>query len=79
MAEETQTNQSHEQTIPHHHVLFEWKLHPYQPRNVNTLLKAEQAAAGFNTKLAVGLTQRVGTMKTPLPLIVTKFRVNMLY
>jgi len=66
MAEETQTNQSPEQTIPHHHhrVLFEWKFHPYQPRNVNALLQAEQAAAGFNTRLAVGLTQRVGTMWT---------------
>jgi hypothetical protein len=64
MPEETYTDQSPEQTMLHHHALFEWKLHPYQPRNVNTLLKAEQAAAGFNTRLAVALTEKVGTMWT---------------
>ena len=34
----------------------------HTPRNINLLHAAEQAAAGFNTRLAVGLTQRVGTM-----------------
>lgn len=28
-------------------------LHPHQPRNVNLLHKAEHAASGFNTRLAV--------------------------
>jgi hypothetical protein len=31
-------------------------------QNVNALHKAEQAAAGFNTRIAVGLTKLVGTM-----------------
>jgi hypothetical protein len=31
-------------------------------RNVNTLHRAEQAAAGFNTKLALLITRGVGTM-----------------
>lgn len=52
--------------MPHHHrrVLFEWTIRPHVPQNVNAIHKAEQAAAGFNTRLAVGLTQRVGTMWT---------------
>jgi hypothetical protein len=37
-------------------------LAPHAPRNVNALHKAEQAAAGFNTRLAVWLTKNVGTM-----------------
>jgi uncharacterized membrane protein len=38
--------------------------HPHQPRNVNKMHKEEQAAAGINAKIAVGLTKRVGTMWT---------------
>lgn len=66
IAEETKTTPASEQTIPKHqrHLLFERTLHPYVPRNVNVLHKAELAAAGFNTRLAVALTQRVGTMWT---------------
>jgi uncharacterized membrane protein len=38
--------------------------HPHQPRNVNKLHKEEQASAGINARIAVGLTKRVGTMWT---------------
>jgi uncharacterized membrane protein len=44
--------------------VFEQKQHPHQPRNVNHVHAAEQAAAGFNTVLAVLLTRSVGTMFT---------------
>ena len=66
MAEETRTTQASEQTIPQHQrrPLFERTSHLYAPRNVNALHKAELAAAGFNTRFAVALTQRVGTMWT---------------
>jgi len=66
MAEKTETTSASEQPIPQHQrrLLFERTLHPYVPRNVNVLHKAELAAAGFNTKFAVALTQRVGTMWT---------------
>jgi len=66
VAEATKTTPAPVQIIPHHQrrVLFERTLHPHVPRNVNALHKAEQAAAGFNTRFAVGLTQRVGTMWT---------------
>lgn len=49
-----------------HHtwVLFRHEPHQYQPRNVNKLYAAEQAAAGFNTRLAVALTKYTGTMWT---------------
>ncbi len=36
----------------------------YTPRNVNRVHAAEIAAAGFNTQLAVWLTEHVGTMWT---------------
>ncbi len=54
------------QTHPHHHTsaLFDHEHHPHQPRNVNVLHEAEQKAAGTNTRIAVGLTKRVGTMWT---------------
>ncbi len=54
------------QTHPQHHtrVLFRHEAHQHQPRNVNLLLEAEQATAGFNTRLAVALTQGTGTMWT---------------
>ncbi len=38
--------------------------HPHQPRNVNKLHKEELVAAGVNSRIAVGLTKRVGTMWT---------------
>jgi uncharacterized membrane protein len=58
---------SQAQTHPHHYrtsVLFHHEPHQHQPRNVNRLAAAEQAAAGFNTRLAVALTQYTGTMWT---------------
>jgi len=45
-------------------VLFRHEPHLHQPRNVNALHAAEQATAGFNTRLAVVLTQYTGTMWT---------------
>ncbi len=44
--------------------LFSHQKHPHQPKNVNALVRAEQAAAGFNVKLAVLLTDGTGTMWT---------------
>src|SRR5579864_6549961 len=54
------------QAQPHHrtHVLFRHEPHQHQPRNVNALHAAELAAEGFNTRLAVVLTQYTGTMWT---------------
>ncbi len=65
-AEQTKTTPALAPAMPHHHrrFLFEWTVHPHVPRNVNAILKAEQAAAGFNTRLAVVLTQHTGTMWT---------------
>lgn len=40
----------------------EHRPHPHQPRNVNTLVRAERAAAGFNQKIAIALTNAVGSM-----------------
>lgn len=58
--EATSPTQAH----PHHYpkVLFHHEPHQHQPRNINALQKAEQAAAGFNQKLAITLTKAVGTM-----------------
>lgn len=66
MTEKTETTPASEKTIPQHQrrPLFERSLYPYVPRNVNVVHKAELVAAGFNTRLAVALTQRVGTMWT---------------
>jgi len=49
---------------PHHNTsaLFHHEHHPYQPRNVNLLHKAEQKSAGVNTRIAATLTKSVGTM-----------------
>ena len=57
---------SQTQTQPQHHtrVLFRHEPHQHQPRNVNRIHEAEQAASGFNTRLAVALTQGTGTMWT---------------
>src|SRR5260370_18296464 len=51
---------------PHYYtrVLFHHQPHEYQPRNVNRLMEAEKAAAGFNTRVAVALTKGVGTLWT---------------
>ena len=50
----------------HHHTraLFRHEPHQHQPRNVNLLMEAEQATAGFNARLAVALTKYTGTMWT---------------
>ncbi|MGH2497742.1 MAG: hypothetical protein ACRDIV_23820 [Ktedonobacteraceae bacterium] len=49
----------------HHRVaLFQHSPHPHQPRNVNEVQKEEQATAGLNTRIAIGLTNGVGTMWT---------------
>lgn len=51
---------------PHHHtsILFHHEPHPHQPRNVNLLHAAERATEGINTKIAIQLTNSVGTMWT---------------
>lgn len=52
---------------PQHHrtgVLFHHESHQHEPRNVNLLHTAEQAAEGINTKIAIKLTNSVGTMWT---------------
>jgi hypothetical protein len=63
---QTQPQTQQTQARPHHltRALFHHEPRQYQPRNANVLLKAEQAAAGINTRLAVGLTKGVGTMWT---------------
>ena len=43
---------------------------PHQPRNVNRLQEAEQAASGLNTRVAVALTKGVGTMWTAYAFVV---------
>ena len=56
------------QTQAHHHhttsALFHHEPHQHQPRNANALHNAERAAEGFNTKIAIALTNKVGTMWT---------------
>jgi uncharacterized membrane protein len=54
-------------------VLFHHEPHQHQPRNVNRLHEAEQAASGFNTRVAVGLTKVVGTMWTAYTFVVLAF------
>ncbi len=54
-----------QQPLHHRRTLFQHTPATQKPpRNVNLVHEAEQAAAGFNTRLAVGLTQKVGTMWT---------------
>lgn len=54
-----------QQPVHHRRILFQHTPATQKPpRNVNLVHEAEQAAAGFNTRLAVGLTQKVGTMWT---------------
>ena len=54
----------------HLHVLFQHTPHPHQPRNPNEVHRLEQAAEGINTKIAVTLTKRVGTMWTAYTFVV---------
>src|ERR1700693_2124911 len=60
------TSQTQTQTQTQHHtrVLCRNEPHQHQPRNVNLLHETEQAASGFNSRLAVPLTKGVGTMWT---------------
>ncbi len=60
---------------PHRHTmaLFHHEPHQHQPRNVNRLHAAEQAAEGFNTRVAVLLTKSVGTMWTAYSFAVLAF------
>lgn len=44
--------------------LYEHSRHSHQPQNVNQQHQAEQEAGGFNTRLAVLLVRRVGSMPT---------------
>lgn len=60
--EATSQTQAHPQR--HTRVLFRHEPHQHQPRNVNKLHDSEQAAAGLNTRIAIALTNSVGTMWT---------------
>jgi uncharacterized membrane protein len=64
--------QTQGQTQTHHYMgaLFHHEAHKYQPRNVNMLHQAEQAAEGVNTRLAIGLTKTVGSMWTAYTFVV---------
>jgi hypothetical protein len=42
--------------------LFKHTHHPYVPHNASTLHKLEQQSAGFNQRLAVGITRASSTM-----------------
>ena len=71
----TQTAQTQAQEHPDAptRVLFHHEPHQHQPRNVNRLHEAEQAASGFNTRVAVALTKGVGTMWTAYTFVVLAF------
>jgi hypothetical protein len=43
--------------------LYQHSANRHQPRNINTVHRAEQQSAGFNTRVAVWLTKNVGTMQ----------------
>lgn len=58
------TPQTQAHPLRYTRALFRHQSHEYQPRNVNRLMEAEKAAAGFNTRLAVALTKSTGTMWT---------------
>lgn len=52
---------------PHHRhtgTLFHHEVRSHKPRNVNVLHEAERAAEGVNTKIAITLTNSVGSMWT---------------
>jgi uncharacterized membrane protein len=61
-----ETSSAPVQPKPEHQkrILFESKLHPHQPRNVNLLIEAEKAASSFNQKVAVGMTRLFSAMPT---------------
>lgn len=62
---QTETAQQASAHRNHHtRTLFHHEQHQHQPRNVNMLHAAERAAGGFNEKLAILLTNSVGTMWT---------------
>jgi uncharacterized membrane protein len=44
--------------------LFNHTLHPHKPQNINLIFNAEQAAASFNQKIAVGMTKLFSAMPT---------------
>jgi uncharacterized membrane protein len=44
--------------------------HRRAPLNVNRLHRAEQAAAGFNQRLAIGITKAVGSMPTAYSFVI---------
>ncbi len=48
----------------HPRTLFTHTPHPHKPQNVNLLFEAEKAAAGFNKRVAVGMTQFFSAMPT---------------
>lgn len=71
MQEETtpasaQTEPTPRPAHPHHltSALFHHQPHLHQPRNVNLIHEAEKAAAGFNQRVAVGMTQVFQSMIT---------------
>jgi uncharacterized membrane protein len=70
---ETAQTQAQEHPRPHTRVLFHHEPHQHQPRNVNLLHEAEQAASGLNTRVAVALTKGVGTMWTAYTFVVLAF------
>jgi uncharacterized membrane protein len=61
-----QTEQTPQPAHSHHFTsaLFHHQPHLHQPRNVNQLHEAEKAAAGFNQRVAVGMTQVFQSMIT---------------
>jgi uncharacterized membrane protein len=61
-----QTEQTPQPAHPHHFTsaLFHHQPHLHQPRNINLIHEAEKAAAGFNQRVAVGMTQVFQSMIT---------------
>lgn len=51
-------------TPQHGDVLYAHEPHPHQPRNVNWLHQAEQAAGSFNQRVAIALTRLFSAMAT---------------
>jgi uncharacterized membrane protein len=48
----------------HRRSLFSYARYPHQPRNVNLIFEAENAAGNFNQKVAVGMTKMFSAMST---------------
>lgn len=53
-----------EQRRPGRERPFTYTLHPHRPLNSNALQKREQDQGGWNTRIAVWLTTKTGTMET---------------